>query len=643
MLLLSIACIAMSSSAVHQTDGQVPFFGIKQGDSYWEALLEAGKEEKQKALLTLKTGGIEPYAWKEIHPENITDFFDRLFLLDVFYSPEGLTNLGLFETIGVRRHNAYLSDLSMNQTKRQLKRYLESYESLKKYSLAKLTEDEKISHQIAMWSLGLTAEMGEKFLFHSFPMTQLFGIVQEQTALFTLFHPLELAEDVSYYLDRLRAIPRQIDQIIDLMSYQEKKGIVPPRFALEKGAAIVQAFATPPAEKSPLYIHLAQKIQTIEGASKTALQEAREILETSVLPAYTKLQKKLEALLATHPQNHGAWALPSGDQYYALVLKSNTTTELTPDEVHELGLKEVKRIQNEMRTHFAKEGLDDPNKSIGTLLQEMANNPRFYYPNTDEGRLNCLKDYLAILDKSRRELGPLFDLKPKAPVQVHRVPPLEEEGAPGAYYRPGSADGSRPGVFYINLGDMKSNPKFQMETLAVHEAEPGHHFQISLQFEIPMPLFRKFGNSPFTAYIEGWALYAETLAYEQNFYTTSFDRIGHLQYDLLRAARLVLDTGIHAKRWSREQAIAYMTKETGFDEGTVVSEIERYFVMPGQACSYKIGQLKILELRERAKQKMGAKFDIRLFHNEVLKIGPVPLSVLEERIDAYIKTRVQSP
>jgi uncharacterized protein (DUF885 family) len=307
---------------------------------------------------------------------------------------------------------------------------------------------------------------------------------------------------------------------------------------------------------------------------------------------------------------------------------------LSADEIHALGLQEVAQIHQQMRQILKDEHLDDPDKDVVRLVQELAKNPELYFPDTVAGRKECLDGYQAILERSRKELGHLFDLKPRAGVTIQQVPEHEQDGAAAAYYIVPSIDGSRPGAFFANLSQLDEMPKYGMETLTIHEAEPGHHFQFAVQYEMDIPILRKMGM--YTAYCEGWALYAEKLAYEHGFYSSAFAKLGHLQDELLRAARLVVDTGIHHKRWAREQAIAYMQQAIGYKYGMAFSEVERYFIMPGQACAYKIGQLKILELRKRAQQKLSTKFDIKEFHNVVLGVANVPLVILEEVVDQYI-------
>ncbi|HSW73680.1 MAG TPA: DUF885 domain-containing protein, partial [Candidatus Limnocylindria bacterium] len=292
-------------------------------------------------------------------------------------------------------------------------------------------------------------------------------------------------------------------------------------------------------------------------------------------------------------------------------------------------------IQAVMAAIFSTIGISTQDKSVGVLMQELSQDPQFYYPNTAAGRQECLTDYQTILERSRKELAHLFDLKPKMSVKIQQVPAHEELGKPMAYYFRPSMDGSRPGIFFANLRNMAEVPTYGMETLTIHEAEPGHHFQIALQQEMPLPIIRKI--TTYTAYAEGWALYTEKLAYEHGFYSSPYAQLGHLQDELLRAARLVIDTGIHHKRWSREQAIEYMKDVTGYHHDSAVTEVERYFVLPGQACAYKVGQLKILELRQRAKVALGDRFNIKEFHNVILKTATVPLTILESVIDEYIQ------
>ncbi|MBS0626355.1 MAG: DUF885 family protein [Verrucomicrobia bacterium] len=633
--------VAVQPPALIAVDSSRLFNNRKNGDLYWEALVQIAKNERERAeffvdAIRSDTPSVAfKYPWKGSHPQNVDDFFDKLFLSAVSYDPQLLTFLGLFESIGVREYNAYLTDISKEAVWRDFTESKKNLADLERYRIQDLSKSQQISYKTFLWSLRFAAE-GEKFLFHAYLVNQMYGTIQDLTALFTDLHPLEVAEDVKTYASRLSQIPALFRQLIDRMKYQSENKILPPRFALEKPVETIRQFIAAPPRENIFYTRLAEKIEMIDHPSKEeALAQVEEILRNKVYPAYRMLQAYLEKTLKLNLGEKGVWALPNGEAYYANRLKYHTTTDLTADEIHAMGLREVDRIQKEMRQLFVELGIDDPGKGVGELMKTLAADPQFYYPNSEEGRKQCLSDFGAILERCRSQLWPLFDLKPKAQVVVKPVPEHEAQGAPGAYYISPSIDGTRPGIFCINLYDMKSLPKYRMETLAVHEAEPGHHFQIALQNEMNMPILRKILG--YTAFAEGWALYTEKLAYEEGFYSSTYSKLGHLQDELLRASRLVLDTGIHRKRWSREKAIEYMTKATGYDRGSVVSEVERYFVYPGQACAYKIGQLKILELRQQAKDQLGDRFDIKEFHNVLLELGAVPLSILEEVVHDYIQ------
>lgn len=566
----------------------------------------------------------------ENQPCNIDDFFYKLFVSEMSGKPQKLSSLGL--SIGTYQHNAYLNDVSPQAMLLDLEAKKANLQRLQQYSFDTLLPEQKISYKIFLWGLD-HAVSGEKFLFHEYYICHLFGILSDLTMVFTQFHPLTTPEHVDLYIARLGCIAEQLQQSIALLEHQKKIGVVPPAFTLSKVIKMIKTLLTSSIEENIFYSHLAMCIKKIETPNKEQLlAKAADVIKISVYPAYQALQHYLEKMLSNTTADNGVWALPNGDEYYAYKLKYHTTTDLSADQIHELGLQEVKKVQKE---------IDKILKEENVSLQDLLQNPQFYYPETEEGCKQCLAGYQAILDRSRKELSDLFDCKPKSPVQIQAVPKDSQEDAPSSpYYEVASIDGSRPGVFFVNLGYMRETPKFMMEMVAVHEAEPGHHFQLSLQQESNIPVLRKLVG--YTAYIEGWALYVERLAYEQGFFSSRFAQLGYWLSDLLRAARLVIDTGIHKKQWTREQAVEYMVKNTGYPKGTVVSEVDRYFVYPGQACSYKIGQLKILELRQRAKDVLGEKFDIREFHNIVLKLGAAPLAILEEVVDQYIQDKTKN-
>jgi uncharacterized protein (DUF885 family) len=551
-------------------------------------------------------------------PGSIEELFNRLFVDQMLEHPQSLTNLGIFESLGVRQHNRNLDDYSIDASFRMIELAKNYWGEVETYPTEHLSADQELSRQLIAYQLEKTIE-GEKFLFHGYPINQMRGATQRLTSLFLTSQPLRDSEDVKNYIVRLGKIGTQFEEVIERMEYQREKGIVPPRFAIAKAIASLEKWIGIPTEKCPFYTRLADQ-------SEAVLKEAKQVVEKKVYPAYRSLHKYLEKYLAQVEREDGVWALPDGDGYYAYMLKCHTTLDLSAKEIHEMGIQEVERIEKEIAGLLKMEGLWNPEKSIGEHLQALGKDPKYFFPNTDEGRQECLKEFGLILERSREKLGPLFSLKPNSPVNIEAVPAFEANGAPAAYYMSPSVDGSRPGTFFVNLQDLNAVPKYRMETLAIHEAEPGHHFERSLAMESNTHILRKLATN--NAYVEGWALYCEKLAYEEGFYSSPVSQIGHLQDELLRAARLVVDTGIHWKRWSREEAIDYLGRVTGMYPLDVVTEIERYFVLPGQACSYKIGQMKILALRKEAKERLGDQFDLRKFHSEILERGVLPLSML---------------
>lgn len=564
----------------------------------------------------------------------IEEFFDALFIDGIAHNPQYITQFGLFEKLGMRDHNAYLNEIRVESVSQSLEKTKCRFQELQAFDRNSLSDAHKVSYDVVRWSLEHELE-GEKFLFHDYVVNQMFGLLSNLTALFTTHHSLSDSRDVAHYCKRLSAIPDYLDQIKIYLKYQHDHGIHIPHFALEKVIQSIRDMLVPDVTKHILYVRLANAVahmSNIEGVS--VLKRVHTIIENQVYPAYESLADFCERLSQDSAGNQGVWALPNGDTYYAYMLTHHTTTKMTPDEIHELGLSCVSSCEHEIRMILEKEGIKDDTQSLGQLLQRIIHDPRFYFEDNEQGRVECLQAFEQILKESRTVLSHLFDMQPKQPVVVKPVPIHEQMGRPAAYYDRPSLDGSRPGTFYINLRDMHEVPRYRMKTLAVHEAEPGHHFQLVLQQTMSLPLVRRMAS--YTAYVEGWALYVEKLAHEYGFYNDSWSYLGHLLDDMLRAVRLVVDTGIHYKRWTREQAIDYMIQMTGSHRNTVTTEVERYFVYPGQACSYKIGQLKILALRDRMKKAMGKSFDIRMFHNLVLSTGAVPLSVLEHAVDEYI-------
>jgi len=548
-----------------------------------------------------------------------------------------LSTLRVLEPLGIKGHNAKLDDDSLAAGDRFMAQLSDAYDVLLSYQDEDLSDADLMSKRIAANLLGTFVE-AQQFRFLIFPVNQLFGVQNSFPSFMESTHQVNSVRDAQDYVSRLNAVGVKFDQVLEGLEHRDELGIYPPQFVVTKVLEEMNAFVATPPEEGILMVSLLDKMKEAdlpEADQQQIALEARAAIEQTVYPAYGRLIAHFEALDAKVEGNYGAWSLPGGDQYYALALKLFTTTDYTPEYIHNVGLAEVDRIQAEILEILQAEGWDI---SLGftAAIKEMSENPRFYFSDSGEGRDQILAEYEALIEEVSGKLEPWFATIPDAPVEVKRVPEFKQKTAPGGYYEIAAFDGSRPGAFYANLYDIKATPKYGMRTLTYHEAIPGHHFQLAIQqSQEDLPFFRRL--IPFSAYSEGWALYAERLAWEMGLLEDPYDNIGRLQSELFRAVRLVVDTGIHAMRWSREEAIDYMLINTGIAESDVVAEIERYFVMPGQATAYKVGMIKILELRELAEVELGDKFDIREFHEVVLTNGSMPLDMLEEMVLQYIE------
>jgi uncharacterized protein (DUF885 family) len=569
-------------------------------------------------------------------PVSINLFFARTMMQIMLESPEMLSSLRVLEPLGITGHNAKLDDESLAAGDRFLAQLREANRVLLSYEDEDLSEADLMSKRIAATMLGAVVE-GEKYRFHTFPVNQMFGVQSNFPSFMESTHQVHSVGDAQDYVSRLNAVGVKFDQALEGLRKREELEIYPPQFVVTKVLEEMRNFVATPVEDGILMTALLEKMKEAdlaEDEQRRIALEARAAIEQTVYPAYGRLIAYFEALDDKVEGNYGAWHLPDGDDYYRLSLKLFTTTDYEPAYIHNLGLTEVDRIQSEILHILADEGWDISG-GFTAAIGEMADSPQFYYSDSGEGRDQILADYQAIMDEINEQLEPWFDVVPESSVDVRRVPEFKEKTAPGGYYEMPAMDGSRPGVFYANLYDIKATPKYSMRTLAYHEAIPGHHFQLAVQQEQKdLPFFRRL--IPFPAYSEGWGLYAERLAWEMGLQEDPYDNIGRLQAELFRAVRLVVDTGIHAMRWSREEAIDYMLANTGMAESDVVAEIERYFVMPGQATAYKVGMIKILELRDYAEAELGESFDIREFHNVVLTNGSVPLDILEQLVREYV-------
>ena len=573
-------------------------------------------------------------------PWNLNLFYEKVFAEVVFSEPELLSSLGLVEQFGITAHNGKLSDESPAHQRKIYERWKRDLAQLHEYPLDRQSPSQRLSTHVLDWFLKQQIE-GEKWQWHDYPVNQLFGVQNRFPSFMANTHRLLSRKDCDYYLMRLKAVPKKFDQLLEGLRVREEKQIIPPRFVVEEVLKEMNDFVAKPAAENVIATSFktrAGKIDKLTEKDRADFQERVEMAITnSVYPAYQKLIAYFNGLLPKTTTDDGVWKLPDGDAFYAYALRTNTTTTLKPQELHDLGLREVARIEGEMRVLLDANGF--AGQPIGASMLKLSRDPRFLFPNDDKGRAEALAEYKRLIDTATDRCHQLFLTFPKAKCEVRRVEPFKEATSSGAYYEGGAMDGTRPGVFYANLRDMNEVPKWSMPTLAYHEGVPGHHWQISIARELKgLPQFRKV--LPFTAYVEGWALYSEWLAKQAGWYENDpFGDLGRLRDELFRAVRLVVDTGIHAKHWTREQAIAYMQEKTGMGEKEVKSEIERYIVAPGQACAYKVGMLKIQELRARAEKELGDKFDQREFHDAVLRNGALPLDILEEQVNDYIQRK----
>jgi uncharacterized protein (DUF885 family) len=569
-------------------------------------------------------------------PVNINLFFAREALQFALRSPETLSSLRILEPIGIHGHNARLDDAGPAAGDAVFDSVREARETLLSYRDERLSEADLMSKRVALSILDTVVE-AEPFRFHNYPVNQLFGVQNGFPSFMEATHQVHKARDARHYVQRLDAVGRKFDQVLEGLRHREEIGVLPPQFLIDRVLEEMRAFVATPVDENILMTALAEKMAEAGLSPRVSGEiaaDARSSIESVVYPAYGRLIDYFEALDGKVTESHGVWALPDGDAYYRLALRFFTTTDDTPEEIHALGLREVDRLQADILAILEREGRD-VSGGFEAAITALAEDPAFYYEDSDAGREQILADYQQIIDEISGGLDEVFDIQPSAGVEVRRVPAFKEKTSAGAYYNGPAMDGSRPGVFYANLYDIEATPRYNMRTLAYHEAVPGHHFQIAIaQEQESLPFFRRM--APFTAYTEGWALYAERLAWEAGFQEDPYDNVGRLQAELFRAVRLVVDTGIHAQRWNREEAIDYMRRNTGMAVSDVTAEVERYFVMPGQACAYKIGMNSILDMRERARKALGDRFDIREFHNVVLTNGALPLTILEEVVQQWV-------
>lgn len=583
-----------------------------------------------------------PVATASTESQRVNAFFERVFEESVARYPEYLTSLGRKERADEWNDlsEAYANE-SMQLTKQQLV-------ELKAFDRNKLDPATVLSYDLLIQSMENDIA-DNKWRLYNYPVNQMFGRHSGVVSLLINQHRIDSVQDAENYITRLEGVPKLFEQLITNIEARTAANIIPPKFVfphvIRDSNNIIKGAPFDDGEPSALLADLTKKLQTLsekEGTqltdeNKTRLLEAAILaLNNAVKPAYQKLVAHLTELETKATTDDGVWKWKNGDTFYNVALKRTTTTDLTAAQIHEIGLKEVARIHDEMRVIKDKVNFEG---DLQAFMQFMRDDDQFYYPNTDEGKARYLREATALIDDMKLKLDGMFITQPKADLNVKAVEAFREQSAGKAFYQRPSEDGTRPGLYYANLYDMKAMPTYQMEALAYHEGIPGHHMQLAIQQELQdVPKFRKFGG--YTAYIEGWGLYSEYLPKEFGAYQDPYSDFGRLAMELWRACRLVVDTGIHAKKWTREQGIAYYTENTPNAVSDGVKMVERHIVMPSQATAYKIGMLKILELRAMAKTKLGDKFDIREYHDEILKYGPLPLNIVETKVNDWVAIKL---
>jgi uncharacterized protein (DUF885 family) len=551
-------------------------------------------------------------------------------LLDEQWETTMKRNPEFASILGDKRYNDQVSDVSAKAVREDLettKRYLKKFEAI---DTTAFSEQERLNRDLMVRDLRENVEAA-KFNGWQMPVNQMGGIHLNAAQLPSML-TFQTVKDYEDYVTRLRKFPKVIDDTIANMRLGLAAGLMPPKFLLEKVATQAESIANTPLDQSPFAIPLAKFPDGVSDAEKERIRAAvRGAIEQSVLPSYRKFASFVKNEYAPKGQTHvGLWALPNGKAMYSFRVRQSTTTDLTAEQIHQIGLNEVARIEGEMLRIAQKLGFND----LKTFNAAVEQNPDLKFKSPQD----ILEHYRHYIDQMYAKLPELFGRLPKAKLEVVPVQPFREKEAAGASYETGSPDGARPGRVYVNTYEATSRKRLSAESTSYHEGVPGHHMQLSIQQELTdLPKFRQQGG--YTAFVEGWALYSERLGKEVGFYEDSYSDYGRLNDEMLRAIRLVVDTGLHDKKWTRDQVVQFFREHSAIDEVEIQAETDRYIVWPGQALAYKIGQLKILELRERAQRELGPKFDIRRFHDEVLGAGALPLETLGERVERWIAAR----
>jgi len=564
----------------------------------------------------------------------LNDWFQEQWDTEIALSP-------MFQTyLGDKTDYDKWDDLSKESETEELERKKTRLTYLRdSVNLDALNEATKLSYKLAVQQIEDDIADYE-YRLYNYPVNQMFGMHSQVPSFLINMHQITNKSDAEAYISRLNGVAAVFDQLIVNLKEREEAGILPPKFvfprAIESSSNILKGKPFENSgKKSTLLADFTAKLDKLDISKEekeTLIASAEKAMLESIKPAYTKLTAFLEEQSERATTEDGAWKFPNGEAYYNNALARTTTTDMTADDIHQLGLAEVKRIHSEMNTIKEKVGFEG---TLQEFFKFMKEDKQFYYPDTKEGREEYMATATMLIDSMKGRLDELFLKKPKADMIVKAVEPFREKSAGKAFYQAPALDGSRPGTYYANMYDIMAMPKYQMEALAYHEGIPGHHMERAMSQELKdIPMFRKMGG--YTAYTEGWGLYTEFLPKEMGMYSDPYSDFGRLAMELWRACRLVVDTGIHSQKWTRDEGIKYYVDNTPNAESDAVKMVERHIVMPSQATAYKVGMNKILEVREDAKTKLGDKFDIREFHGVVLNNGAVPLNVLEDMVDEWV-------
>ena len=573
-------------------------------------------------------------------PYSIDHYLGKELVLGLVDSPEALTYVGILDRFNwLTKHNSRLSIPEENDLEEGIKELEKGIKTLYKYKDSSLTDVQKITKKIAIFDLENNLKELKEFPYLDYPLNQIGGIHLNTIEFMSDMHPVRTKSEANDFIKRVELIRDVYEGTLKDLEKQANSGIYPPEFVYGHVINQLNDFINYSFEEHPLYTQFMMKVKELNITDKELDdfdKRIKKAIEDSVTPGFKLLLGFMERTKKNANKNHGIWSQPGGDDYYKLRIRTYTTTDYTPEFIHQTGLSEVERITNRMREILTSLGYDT-SKSVGQLMNELNENPDFLYADTPDRKEIIVNDYTEMVNEAIEVMTEYFHTMPKSDVVVKAVPEYSEQTAAGGYYQAPALDGSRPGVFYANLYDIKQTPTYSMRTLTYHEATPGHHHQIAHSLENEsLTLYRRFGYRT-SAFSEGWALYAEQLALEAGLAENPYDELGILQSEIFRAVRLVVDTGMHYKKWTREEAMKYMKSITGMSDTEVRVEIERYIVWPGQALSYKVGMLKMLELRDKAMNELGDKFNIKDFHSAVLDHGNPPLFIVEEMVNKMIE------